>query len=152
MPHQTHSSLPSAKPPRVLIFAENPAILERLASAVSTDANVCSVDRATDLSQLEDVFASRKPDVAMMVLSPHSKEFQIVRAVKASDSSSTLIILSNFPSVIYHKKWIEAGADFYFDTARVIDILPDLLSWKTRGFNNKALAFLEQETTNESCR
>jgi hypothetical protein len=46
-----------------------------------------------------------------------------------------MIVLSDNPSLVYHREWKRAGADFYFDTTEAIEFLPDLFSWKARTFH-----------------
>jgi hypothetical protein len=136
MPDQDHCAASAAARTKVLIFDEDPGILRRLASAISVLSDVQIVGQTSDLSKLEVLFGVQNPDVAVMRLSPETKEFQIVQAVKAKDPIVTLIVLSNSPSIIYHKEWKKSGVDFYFDTAEAVEFLPDLFSWKMRTFHS----------------
>jgi DNA-binding NarL/FixJ family response regulator len=125
-------------PTKVIIYDDDPGILSRLTSAISKLSDVHIVGQTSDLSGLETLFGAQKPDVAVMRLSPEAKTFQLVRAVKTRDPIVALIVLSNSPSIIYHKEWKKAGVDFYFDTAEAVEFLPDFFSWKRRTFHNEA--------------
>jgi DNA-binding NarL/FixJ family response regulator len=134
MPEQTQPK-GGTEATQVIIFDDDPNILERLASVISPLADVRIVGQVTDLSRLETLFGVKKPDVLVLRMPPLPKQLQLVRAVKAQDPAVTMIVLSDNPSLVYHREWKRAGADFYFDTTEAIEFLPDLFSWKARAFH-----------------
>jgi DNA-binding NarL/FixJ family response regulator len=125
---------------KVLIFDDDPGLLKRMASAISSLADVRIVGQVSDLAMLESLFGVKKPDVLVMRLPPLPKQLQVVRDVKAHDPTVTMIVLSNNPSLVYHREWKKAGADFYFDTTEAIEFLPDLFTWKSRTFHDAHIA------------
>lgn len=112
---------------RVLIYSQDHRMSQQLVEAVSSRLEADVVSKTGDVSQLVEVFAEERLDMAVMVLAPGFREFEYVRALKANYPIVTMIVLSDHPSEAEHSKWQQAGVDFYFGAAEAVDVLPDLV-------------------------
>jgi two-component system response regulator DevR len=101
----------------VFIADDSPIVRERLVDLLAQVGGVCVVGQADDVPTAEDGILSTKPDVAIVdIRMPGGSGIDVVRRVrKASATTPTFIIHSNYAYDQFRKASADAGADFFFE-------------------------------------
>jgi DNA-binding NarL/FixJ family response regulator len=90
------------------------------------------VGQAQGVQEAFDAITRLRPDVITLDIQMlGSRGVDWLKEIKQANQASVIIILTNYSSPPYRKKWLRAGADFFFDKAIEINemkgIIQDLL-------------------------
>ena len=110
---------------RVFIVEDSTALRERLSRIVASIQGTQVVGFAPEANDAIVQIRQLKPDVVILdIRLQYSTGFQVLREVKNSSASAdtpTIIVLTNYPYPQYRKKYLDAGADYFFDKSTEID-------------------------------
>lgn len=113
---------------RVFIVEDSNALRERLSRALSGLHNVEVIGNADNAEDAVDRIPKAKPDVVILdIRLNQSTGFQVLRDLKSHSSSPTVIVLTNYPYPQYRARYLQAGADYFFDKSSEMDQVVQLL-------------------------
>ena len=117
---------------KVFIVDDSRAFREELINLLSKLKEVEIVGQAQDSVKAMEAIQRLKPDVVILGI-PISggNEIHFVKSIKKEKQAPIVITLTNYPYRQYRKKYMDAGADFFFDKSsefeKVIDVLKKLI-------------------------
>ncbi len=84
---------------------------------------------ATNGLEARDMIVAEKPNVAVLdIRMPGRNGLDVLRDVKASNPTTKIVILTNYPYPQYRSRCMEEGADFFFDKSSEFEKLPEVIS------------------------
>jgi DNA-binding NarL/FixJ family response regulator len=100
----------------VLIADDSVMICRRLTTLLEKIEGVTVVGHAHNVSQAIAAVNRLKPDVVVLdIKMPGGSGMNVLEKIKNEMPDSIVIILTNFNYPQYQKKYLKAGADFFFD-------------------------------------
>jgi DNA-binding NarL/FixJ family response regulator len=133
MEHEGHRRI------RVLIVDEQPLFAKSLEAILSYDDRVEVVGRAADGRQAVDFTASLSPDVVLMdIAMPVMDGFEATRQIRASGSTTSVLVLTGSDSRADVVRAEKAGADGYVAKARITsDLIEAIVAAAGRSRNGE---------------
>lgn len=119
---------------RVFIVEDSEALRVRLSRTISSIPHVEVVGFADNAVDALERISKTKPDA--IVLDIHLKSstgYQVLHGLKAQMPSPTIIVLTNYPYPQYRARYLQAGADYFFDKSNEIDQVVTTLRTLQRG-------------------
>ncbi len=118
---------------KVFVVDDSALVRERLVSLLSEVEGVDVVGSAKSAEEGIEGISRSKPDVAILdIRMPAGNGITILERIKRHGSSPTIIMLTNYPSPQYRQKYMEAGADYFFDKSgdfhKVTDVLERMVA------------------------
>ena len=117
---------------KVFIVDDSRAFQKELINLLSKLKEVEIVGKAQDSVKAMEAIQRLKPDVVILGI-PISggNGIRLVKSIKKEKKAPIVITLTNYPYRQYRKKYMDAGADFFFDKSsefeKVIDVLKKLI-------------------------
>lgn len=123
---------------RVFVVEDSPSLRERLNRTLSSIQGVEVVGHAATAADAVERIARFNPDTVILdIRLSEGNGLQVLEAVRAGDAEHrqltkhlTMIVLTNYPYPQYRKRFLEAGADYFFDKSvefeQVIETLKHL--------------------------
>jgi DNA-binding NarL/FixJ family response regulator len=113
---------------RVFIVEDSAALRERLSRIISSLQNVEVIGSADNARDSISKIREMKPDTVILDIRLNSSTgYDVLRSVKPQAQSPFVIVLTNYPFLPYRRKYIEAGADYFFDKSTELDHLVQTL-------------------------
>lgn len=114
---------------RVFVVEDSPSLRERLNRTLSSIQGVEVVGHAATATDAVERIARCNPDTVILdIRLSEGNGLQVLEAVRLADAEHhqminhhpmtkhrTMIILTNYPYPQYRKRFLEAGADYFFD-------------------------------------
>ncbi|HZQ06202.1 MAG TPA: response regulator transcription factor [Anaerolineae bacterium] len=120
---------------KVFVVEDSSLLRERLIRTLN-GINGVHVSGSADTAQ-EAIQAIRQTQPDAIILDIRLREgtgFQVLEAVKKPSQPPLVIVLTNFAYPQYRKKYLDAGADYFFDKSnefhQVVTVLNDYLKSK----------------------
>ena len=112
-----------------LIIADDSAIIRScLADLLSDIDGIDIVGQARDWSEVAEAVERLKPDVAILdIQMPKGNGIVTRRTINGNEFPPKVIMFTNYSYPQYKKKYIEAGADYFFDKCSEYRELTELL-------------------------
>ncbi len=117
---------------KVFIVDDSRAFRKELINLLSKLKEVEIVGQAQDSVKAMEAIQRLKPDAVILGI-PISggNGIRLVKNIKKDKLAPIVIILTHYPYRQYRKKYMDAGADFFFDKStefeKVIDVLKKLI-------------------------
>lgn len=117
---------------RVFVVEDSPSLRERLNRALSSIRGIEVIGHAATATDAINRIESATPDAVILdIRLSQGNGLQVLEAVKSEHGERPwIIVLTNYPYPQYRKRFLEAGADYFFDKSvefeRVVDLLKDL--------------------------
>ncbi|MBN1810405.1 MAG: response regulator transcription factor [Anaerolineae bacterium] len=106
----------------ILIADDSEIFRERLISIITDLGGVETITEAGDVPAALDAIRRVDPDVILLDIEmPGGDSFQVLEEVKSNGSPISVIVLTAFPFPQYHRQFLAAGADYFFDKAMNFD-------------------------------
>ena len=117
---------------KVFIVDDSRAFRKELINLLSKLKEVEIVGQAQDSVKAMEAIQRLKPDgVILGIPIPGGNGIRLVKNIKKDKLAPIVIILTHYPYRQYRKKYMDAGADFFFDKStefeKVIDVLKKLI-------------------------
>lgn len=107
---------------RVFIADDSEMVCERLANLLAPIEGVTIAGRAHDVPRTIDSIRRLTPDAVILdVQMPGGSGLDVVQEIKRDTPAPIVIVSTNCPYPQYRKKYIEAGADYFFDKSMEFD-------------------------------
>ena len=117
---------------KVFIVDDSRAFRKELINLLSKLKEVEIVGQAQDSVKTMEAIQRLKPDAVILGIPiPGGNGIRLVKNIKKDKLAPIVIILTHYPYRQYRKKYMDAGADFFFDKStefeKVIDVLKKLI-------------------------
>jgi DNA-binding NarL/FixJ family response regulator len=100
----------------VLIVDDSSVIRQRLVGLLEEASGIDVVGEATDGTEGLELATALNPDVVVLdIRMPGMGGIELLERLRASNASTTAMVLTNFPYPIYRKRCAELGAHYFFD-------------------------------------
>ncbi len=110
------STATNGKSLRVLIVDDSSVIRQRLVGLLEEASGIDVVGEATDGTEGLELATALNPDVVVLdIRMPGMGGIELLERLRASNASTTAMVLTNFPYPIYRKRCAELGAHYFFD-------------------------------------
>lgn len=113
---------------KVFIVDDSRAFRKELINLLSKLKEAKIVGQAKDSGEAMEAIRKLKPDAVILGIPiPGGNGIRLVKNIKKNKLAPIVIILTHYPYRQYREKYMDAGADFFFDKStefeKVIDVL-----------------------------
>lgn len=126
---------------KVFVVEDSNLLRERLVRSISSIRGVKVAGYAETAQDAISQLRSNVPDA--LILDIRLKEgngFDVLQAIKQRGRPPLIIVLTNFAYPQYRKKYMDAGADYFFDKSTEFDQVVPVLTALLQGKSNAANA------------
>lgn len=108
-----------------IFLVEDSALLrERLTRMVSSVPHTHVVGFAASSKEALEKISRTKPDVVILdIRLAQGTGYQVLQELKRQQNKPTVIVLTNYAYPPYRKKYLQGGADYFFDKSTEFDLL-----------------------------
>ncbi len=118
---------------KVFIADDSSVIRERLNALLSDLPGVDIVGEGGDASETLKGIQELNPDVVILdIRMPVGNGISVLEKIKRTESSSVIIMLTNYPYPQYRKKCADLGADYFFDKSTEFEKVIELFNKLTQ--------------------
>ncbi|MBM3969843.1 MAG: response regulator transcription factor [Planctomycetes bacterium] len=118
----------TAKPARVLIVDDHPAVREALALRISRNADLLVCGEASDLAEALQLISETKPDVAVIDISLKTGNgLDLIKRIKARGETVRMLVWSMYQESLYAERVLQAGALGYITKEQATDKIVDAI-------------------------
>lgn len=116
---------------KILIADDSAIMRERLKAMISKITELENISQAENVLEAISSFQQLSHDAVILdIRIPGGSGIDVLRRIKTSDHPPLVVILTNYPYPQYRRKYMDAGADFFFDKStefdKVIQVLKQL--------------------------
>ena len=133
-PRQNHRSsfleIRQSQPSKftVLLADDSLMVCNRLRGLLSTVRGVEIGGEAHSANEALDFIQENRPDIVILdIQMPGGSGFKVLQRTKIDLPGTIVIILTNYPYPQYKKKYLAAGADYFFDKSTEFEKLVELI-------------------------
>jgi len=113
---------------KVFIVDDSRAFQKELINLLSKLKEVEIVGQAEDSVKAMEAIQRLKPDVVILdIPMPGGKGIDALENIKKGKSPPIVIMFTNYPYRQYRKKYMDAGADFFFDKSTEFEKVTEVL-------------------------
>jgi DNA-binding NarL/FixJ family response regulator len=113
---------------KVLIADDSLMVCERLTTMLKHVEGIEIVGEAHNVSDTIHSIKNMKPEVVILdIQMPGGSGIDVVQKVKKDTAVPIIIMLTNHSGPFYSKKYIAAGADFFFDKSMEFEKIRDVV-------------------------
>jgi DNA-binding NarL/FixJ family response regulator len=117
---------------RIFIADDSEMLRVRLVNMLSEIEGIEIIGQAQDsLAAIESIEELNPHVVILDIRMPQGDGIKVLEAVKKSLQSPKVIIFTNYPYPQYRKKYMDLGADFFFDKSTEFEKLVDTVKYLT---------------------
>lgn len=125
----------TAKPARVLIVDDHPAVREALALRISRHADLLVCGEASELAEALQLISETKPDVAVIDIGLKTGNgLDLIKRIKARGETVRMLVWSMYQESLYAERVLQAGALGYITkdqaTEKIVDAIRRVLEGK----------------------
>ena len=107
---------------KVLIVDDSAIVRERLSAMLAKITEAENISFAEDVPEAISSVQKLNLDVVILdIRMPGGSGLDVLREIKKSNPTPLVIVLTNYPYPQYRRKYIDAGADFFFDKSTEFD-------------------------------
>ena len=118
---------------KVFIADDSSIIRERLNALLSDLPRVEVIGEAGDAEEALEGIQELNPDVVILdIRMPVGNGISVLEKIKRTESSSVIIMLTNYPYPQYRKKCADLGADYFFDKSTEFEKVIELFNKLTQ--------------------
>jgi DNA-binding NarL/FixJ family response regulator len=107
-----------------LLLVEPSILLRERLAAMLTSLDCVEIVETTVVEDASRAIRAMQPDIVVMSAQlPDESGLDALARSRAECHTACLIVVSSHSSEPYRKRWLQAGADFFFDLSAQIDLL-----------------------------
>jgi DNA-binding NarL/FixJ family response regulator len=112
---------------KVFIVDDSAVLRERLITILSELKGIEIIGQAKGPLEAQEAIPKLKPDVVILdIRMPGGKGIDVLENIKKGKSPPIVIMFTNYPYPQYRKKYMDAGADFFFDKSTEFDKITEI--------------------------
>ncbi len=101
---------------KILIVDDSELLRERLIEHLAKLPDAQAFIEAENILEANKLIGELNPDVIITdIRMPGGSGIDLVKKIRATDKSTLIIVLTNYPYVQYRDAALEAGANYFFD-------------------------------------
>lgn len=113
---------------KVFLVEDSVLLRERLIQSISGIEGITIIGHADTAESAIQLIEQMRPDAIILdIRLRQGTGLQVLQATKIAGRPPHIIVLTNFPYPQYRKKYLESGADFFFDKSNEFDRIPVVL-------------------------
>lgn len=113
---------------KILIVDDSTLLRERLTAMISELPEIEITGHAENAEKAINSIRILKPDVTTLdIRMPEGNGFEVLESIKNDKSTPLIIVTTNYPYPQYRKKWMDSGADFFFDKSTEFQKVTEVL-------------------------
>ena len=113
---------------KVLIVDDSEVVRERLKAMLSEVTELKNINQAEDVPEAISSLHKLKPEVVILdIRMPGGSGIDVLQKVKKGNCPPLVIVLTNYPYPQYRRKYVDAGADFFFSKSTEFDKVTEVL-------------------------
>ncbi|MBS1564523.1 MAG: response regulator [Bacteroidetes bacterium] len=113
----------------ILIVDDSIIIIERVAEILKDLDSISGVTQVHSYDEAMESLKQQRPDIVLLDINlPGTNGIELLRHLKQSDPSITVIMFSNRGNAYYKDLCKRLGADFFVDKSRGFEQLPGIIS------------------------
>ena len=113
---------------KILIVDDSAIMRERLKVMLSDITELENISQAEDVPEAISSFQKLDPEVVILdIRMPGGSGIDVLREIKKGNQPPLVIVLTNYPYPQYRRKYIEAGADFFFNKSTEFEKVTEVL-------------------------
>lgn len=107
-----------------LLLVEPSILLRERLAAMLTSLGCVEIVETTAVEDASRVIRAMQPEIVVMdVQLPDEAGLEALTRARSECPSACLIMVSSYSSEPYRRRWLQAGADHFFDLSAQIDLL-----------------------------
>lgn len=115
---------------QVFIVEDSPVLRERLTLIFKEIRGVQIAGHAATATEAIERIHRTRPDVVILdIRLEQGNGFQVLRSIKQEPPAPYVIVLTNYPYPPYRRRFIEQGADYFFDKSTELPKAIDALKY-----------------------
>jgi len=127
-PDAAHTRLRGGEAMNVFIVDDSDIIVKRVKVLLSAFEELEFIGHASNANDAVEAILKLKPDVAILdIRLADGNGIKVLERIKKEQSSSAVIMLTNYPYPQYREKCRQLGADYFFDKVTEIESLVKVL-------------------------
>lgn len=112
----------------ILIVDDSIIIIERVTEILKDLENISSVAQVHSYTEAMTALEQNRPDIVLLDINlPGTNGIELLRHLKKSDPSITVIMFSNRGNAYYKDLCKRLGADFFVDKSKGFEQLPAII-------------------------
>ena len=112
----------------VLIADDSALLRTRLVALISELEDINLVDQTENANETIEAIQHLQPDVVILdIRMPDGGGFQVLNALRTTQTEATVIVLTAFPYPQYRQKCLNLGARYFFDKTTELDQVVETL-------------------------
>ena len=113
---------------KILIVDDSVVVRDRLRAMLSEITEPENISQAEDVAEAIGSFQKLNPEVVILdIRMPGGSGIDVLREIKKGNQPPLVMVLTNYPYPQYHRKYIDAGADFFFDKSTEFEKVTEVL-------------------------
>jgi DNA-binding NarL/FixJ family response regulator len=113
---------------KVLIVDDSAIVRERLIAMLAKITEAENISYAEDVPEAISSIQKLNPEVVILdIRMPGGSGIDVLREIKKNNQTTLVITLTNYPYPQYRRKYIDAGADFFFNKSTEFDKVTEVL-------------------------
>jgi DNA-binding NarL/FixJ family response regulator len=118
---------------KVFIVDDSAVLRERLITILSDLKGIEIIGQAKGPLEAQEAIPNLNPDVVILdIRMPGGNGIDVLENIKKGKSPPIVIMFTNYPYPQYRKKYMDAGADFFFDKSTEFDKIFEILKKLTQ--------------------
>lgn len=123
----------------VFLVEDSALLRERLTRMISSVPHTRLVGFAASSNEALEKIPRAKSDVVILdIRLAQGTGYQVLRELKRQPNTPTVIVLTNYAYPAYRKKYLQGGADYFFDKSTEFDLLLGALQQLRYRFDSRA--------------
>lgn len=117
---------------KIVIVDDSDLVRERLVKMMSIVPSLKVVGEAGNSFEAMNVIEKEKPHAVVLdIKMPGESGVEVLKKIKRKNSSTIVVVLTNYPFTQYREKCFEFGADYFFDKSEEYSKVAEVLAERT---------------------
>ncbi len=113
---------------KILIVDDSVVVRDRLRAMLSEITEPENISQAEDVAEAIGSFQKLNPEVVILdIRMPGGSGIDVLREIKKGNQPPLVMVLTNYPYPQYRRKYINAGADYFFNKSTEFDKVTEVL-------------------------